>query len=197
MTATGSGVLSWIMALPEAPAGRVASTAATSASDLVTPESKYDEVRAALGRFPEVNGLGVAEAYQRRDVGRALMTAALGEVAQVARDDAPPPWASDATPSHRRSGPAPRLYLAAGVAETIRAVSTEGGGLAFWFGTLVGGGSLVLVGQALRRRAQLSAWLICVGSAAGVLATFWTLLVPVLAVVVIVLVIQRAAEDDA
>ena len=89
------------------------------------------------------------------------------------------------------------LYLAAGVAETIRVVRSGDGGLAFWFGTLVGGGSMVLLGQALRRQAQLSAWLICVGSAAGVLATFWTLLVPVLAVVVIVLVIQRAAEDVA
>ena len=45
---------------------------------LVTPESKYDEVRTALGRFPEANGLGVAEAYQRRGVARALMAAAVG-----------------------------------------------------------------------------------------------------------------------
>jgi hypothetical protein len=79
-----------------------------------------------------------------------------------------------------------------------RRVAAGDGGLAFWFGTLVGGGSLVLLGQALRRRrAQLSAWLIGVGSAAGVLATFWTLLVPILAVVVIVLVIQRASEAPA
>lgn len=50
---------------------------------LVAPESKYDEVRAVLGRFPEVNGLGVTEACQRQGVGRALMTAALGEAEQM------------------------------------------------------------------------------------------------------------------
>src|SRR5687767_305502 len=39
------------------------------------------------------------------------------------------------------------LYLSAGVAETIRVVRSGDGGLAFWFGTLVGGGSMVLLGQ--------------------------------------------------
>src|SRR5690242_14791290 len=31
---------------------------------LLLPESKYAEVRAALGRFPEVNGLGVAGSHR-------------------------------------------------------------------------------------------------------------------------------------
>ena len=44
---------------------------------LVTPESKYVEVSKALGRFPEVNGLGVADPYRRRGVATALMLAAL------------------------------------------------------------------------------------------------------------------------
>lgn len=39
-------------------------------------ESKYPEVTAALGRIPEVNGLGVAEKFRRRGVGRALMAEA-------------------------------------------------------------------------------------------------------------------------
>lgn len=43
---------------------------------LLTPASKYDEVGGALGHFPEVNALGVADAYRRRGVARALMTAA-------------------------------------------------------------------------------------------------------------------------
>jgi GNAT superfamily N-acetyltransferase len=43
---------------------------------LVTPESKYVEIRRALGSFPEVNALGVAESWRGRGVGRALMTAA-------------------------------------------------------------------------------------------------------------------------
>jgi hypothetical protein len=51
------------------------------------------------------------------------------------------------------------LYLVAGVAETIRVVSSGDGGLAFWFGSLVS-----------------------VGALAGMLATMWTLVVPVLAI---------------
>lgn len=43
---------------------------------LVTRESKYELVRARLGTFPEVNALGVAPAYRRRGVARALMEAA-------------------------------------------------------------------------------------------------------------------------
>jgi hypothetical protein len=84
------------------------------------------------------------------------------------------------------------LYVGLGVAETIRVLTSGDGGLAFWFGSLVGGGTTVLAGQALRRRPRLSAWLVTVGGAAGVLATAWTLLVPVFAVVVIVLAWQRA-----
>lgn len=43
---------------------------------LVTPSSKYAEVVDRLGHFPEVNGLGVAEAFRRRGIGRALIAAA-------------------------------------------------------------------------------------------------------------------------
>lgn len=42
---------------------------------LVTPESKYAEVIRRLGRFPEVNALGVVESHRRRGVARALMSA--------------------------------------------------------------------------------------------------------------------------
>lgn len=53
---------------------------------LVTRESKYDEVHHLLGRFPEVNGLGVAEAHQRRGIGHALMTAAADEATLMGGD---------------------------------------------------------------------------------------------------------------
>lgn len=53
---------------------------------LVTPESKYAEVHDGLGRFPEVNGLGVAEAYRRRGVARALLRAAVGEAVRRGSD---------------------------------------------------------------------------------------------------------------
>ena len=89
------------------------------------------------------------------------------------------------------------LYVGAGIAETVRAVRSGDGGIVFWFGSLVGGGLLVLVGQALRRRPRLSAALIGVGCLAGVLATAWTLVVPVFAVVVFVLALVRMEEDAA
>ena len=53
---------------------------------LVTPESKYDEVRGALGRFPEAKALGVVEAYRRRGVARALMAAAADKAKQMGGD---------------------------------------------------------------------------------------------------------------
>jgi hypothetical protein len=89
------------------------------------------------------------------------------------------------------------LYVAAGIAETVRLVRSGEGGFAFWFGSLVGGGSLVLAGEALRHRhRRLSIALIGVGAVAGVLATAWTLVVPVLAVVTAVLALARM-EDEA
>ena len=45
------------------------------------------------------------------------------------------------------------LYLTAGVAETTRVLVTDAGGLLFWCGSLVGGGSLELVRHDLRVRA--------------------------------------------
>lgn len=50
---------------------------------LVTPVSKYEVVRSQLGPFPEVNALGVAAAYRRRGVARALMEAALDTAAEM------------------------------------------------------------------------------------------------------------------
>lgn len=44
------------------------------------------------------------------------------------------------------------LLVAAGVAETVRLVSTGDGGFWFWFPTLVGGGALVIAGTLLLAR---------------------------------------------
>ena len=84
------------------------------------------------------------------------------------------------------------LYVAAGVAESVRAVTSGDGGLWFWFGTLVGGGALVLSGMAVSsRHPNVGRTLICVGSMMGVLATGWTLVVPLIAVAVVVLNLQQ------
>ena len=82
---------------------------------LVTPQSKYAEVRAALGRFPEVNGLGVMETFQRRGVGRALMQAALREADIMSGDRL-----GLAVEPHR--GPAVHLYES--LASSITSTST-------------------------------------------------------------------------
>ena len=88
------------------------------------------------------------------------------------------------------------LYVAAGVAESVRAVTSGDGGLWFWFGTLVGGGALVLSGMAVSsRHPNVGRTLICVGSMMGVLATGWTLVVPLIAVAVVVLNLQKPTSD--
>ena len=84
------------------------------------------------------------------------------------------------------------LYVAAGIAESVRAVTSGDGGLWFWFGTLVGGGALVLSGMAVSsRHPNVGRTLVCVGSMMGVLATGWTLVVPLIAVTVVVLNLQK------
>ena len=83
------------------------------------------------------------------------------------------------------------LYIVAGIAETTRAVVSGDGGIPFWFGSLVGGGALILLGYVLRRRV-----LVTVGCLAGVIATAWTIVVPVIALTVIVLAWRRTGEDS-
>jgi hypothetical protein len=79
------------------------------------------------------------------------------------------------------------LLLVAGAAETVRVIRSGDGGLLFWFGTLVGGGVLVLVGTLLlSRRPRTGFMLTTVGCLAGLLPTMWTLIVPVMLVLLIV-----------
>lgn len=88
------------------------------------------------------------------------------------------------------------LLIAAGVAETTRAVVSGDGGIVFWFGALVGGGCLVLLGRfALRGRPGASFCAVATGCLLGALATAWTLVVPVLALVVIVLTAMETGGD--
>ena len=50
------------------------------------------------------------------------------------------------------------LYVVAGLAETTRAILTGDGGIPFWFGSLVGGGTLILLGTlAFRDRPKVAA----------------------------------------
>ena len=85
--------------------------------------------------------------------------------------------------------------MAAGVAETVRLLRTGDGGLWFWFPTLVGGGALVIAGTLLLPRSPLAGLaLTTTGALAGILPTLWTLVVPVLLMVLVALSAKQATE---
>lgn len=84
------------------------------------------------------------------------------------------------------------LLIVAGVAETIRLTTTGDGGLWFWFPTLVGGGALILAGTLMApTRPALGAGLTVAGCLAGLLPTMWTLIVPMLLIVLAVSTVSR------
>lgn len=88
-------------------------------------------------------------------------------------------------------------YIAAGVVgAAVDATGGDGSDLAFWLAFLAGGGTLVLVGSfVLRSRPVLSATLTSVGALAGAVAVFWSIIVPVLALVLVTLCIVRARRS--
>lgn len=97
----------------------------------------------------------------------------------------------------RRSGIALGvIYLLLGIAETVRLTVTGDGGFVFWFGTLVGGGTLLLLGALpspsppdVRRDVAVLA-----GAALGVPATAWTVVVPLLALGVMGLTVMSLSH---
>jgi uncharacterized membrane protein HdeD (DUF308 family) len=89
------------------------------------------------------------------------------------------------------------LYLAAGVAEAVHYARSDEGDLWFRSGTLLGGGALVLIGLATRpRRPHPGSALICIGSLLGILATAWTVVVPILALTVVVLTVEGTTKEQ-
>jgi hypothetical protein len=88
------------------------------------------------------------------------------------------------------------LLIADGVAETVRLTRSGDGGLAFWFGTLVGGGSLILVGSVLRTRfARVGPVLVLTGCVVAIVPTMWTIVVPLLLLALLVLTAREAAAE--
>jgi hypothetical protein len=80
------------------------------------------------------------------------------------------------------------LYVGLGVAELITHRAGTPFELLFWGGSLVGGGLLVVAGAALRpRHRPTGLGLLTIGAVLGMNATAWTLVVPVLAILVLVL----------
>lgn len=88
------------------------------------------------------------------------------------------------------------LLVVLGVAETVRVLRSGDGGLVFWFGTLVGGGALILGGVALDGRAPAAARVLMVlGCFAGMLPTTWTLVIPALLATLIVLRVRQVPRQ--
>jgi hypothetical protein len=86
------------------------------------------------------------------------------------------------------------LLVVAGIAETVRLLRTGDGGLWFWLPTLVGGGALVIAGTlVLSRSPGLGRVLTCSGCVLGILPTMWTLIVPVLLIVLAVVSLKQPA----
>jgi hypothetical protein len=87
------------------------------------------------------------------------------------------------------------VFILAGIAETVRAIRSGDGGIPFWFGSLCGGGTLILVGTfALSQRVWLSFVLTTVGCLAAAIATMWTIILPLLAVLLLVLALRWAIQ---
>ena len=88
------------------------------------------------------------------------------------------------------------VFILFGVAEVIRVVGWGGGGLAFWFLSLCGGGALILIGTfVITQRPWLSMTLVTIGCLAATVATMWTLILPVLALTLLVLTLLRSGND--
>ena len=67
-----------------------------------------------------------------------------------------------------------------------------------WIGLLVGGGVLLLAGLRMSARSPWpAAILISLGALAGALATFWTVVVPIVAITLVVLSIMYARRRTA
>lgn len=85
------------------------------------------------------------------------------------------------------------LLVAAGIAETVRLVRSGDGGFAFWFGTLVGGGVLVLTGTLLLPRMPVAGCVLTtIGCVAGLLPTMWTVVVPLMLVALSIATVKQA-----
>jgi hypothetical protein len=86
-------------------------------------------------------------------------------------------------------------FIVLGLAETIYAARGHTGGVPFWFGSLCGGGTLILVGTfALSRRNWLSFSLTALGSIAAAAATMWTIILPLVTAVLVALALIRALK---
>jgi hypothetical protein len=79
------------------------------------------------------------------------------------------------------------LYVALGIAELATHLD-EPVSLIFWLSSLWGGGALVLYG--VFGRPEVTTRLVIAGSLLGLVATAWTLIIPVLAIALVIFAIR-------
>jgi hypothetical protein len=82
------------------------------------------------------------------------------------------------------------IYLVFGAGELLAHLD-QTVSLVFWAPSLLGGGALLLYGI-FGRQSRFSTKLVVAGSLLGLFATAWTLVVPVLAIVLVVLTFNSA-----
>jgi hypothetical protein len=86
------------------------------------------------------------------------------------------------------------VFVLDGLAEAYRVLFVGGGGLAWWVLTLCGGGALILAAERVLDRHWLSFTMTAIGCLAVVIPTLWTVVLPILAVLLIALALVRAGE---
>jgi lipid-A-disaccharide synthase-like uncharacterized protein len=86
------------------------------------------------------------------------------------------------------------IYVVFGIGE-VAAHIDEPASLAFWVPSLLGGGTLVLYG--VFGREGVSTRLVVAGALLGIVATAWTLIVPVLSMVLVVCTFHNAQRPPA
>ncbi len=89
------------------------------------------------------------------------------------------------------------LYAALGTLEVIWKVAEESAiaTIAFFGGTLLGGAAFIFCGLYAHVPDRSRRPLVVVGAVTGLLASAWTLVLPVLAIVVMVINVQATSKD--
>jgi len=86
-------------------------------------------------------------------------------------------------------------FIVFGLVESGIALAGQDNIVFFWFPALCGGGVLILLGLfKVLDPGWASIGLVTVGAFAGALATIWTVIVPLLAVALVVLVVGRSSR---
>lgn len=91
------------------------------------------------------------------------------------------------------------VFIILGTVEVgVRVVTSDSDGLWFWFLSLCRGGAMIAAGTIIgKRRRWASATLVILGGLAAILATAWTVILPILTLTLITLTILNVSNDAA